>query len=228
MNKDTSSTTYVRPAARRDRLADRGAAAPRRGRDEQVRSPDGRVRPRRRRRALAAVVSGLLVLGIGLLVIELLPTRYVATCTVSFSPRTQLNVDAAAVRLVAQKYAVVAGSTTTVASAARATSISSNELHDALSVSQPSDTSNLNIKVSLPERIDAARAANAIGAIVTRSAADDRFVSSSVTGPAAAGAAEVQPSRPLLRTLAVAAALLVAGWVAYAAGYVDRRTRERS
>ncbi|MEU0442090.1 hypothetical protein ABZ202_20420 [Streptomyces sp. NPDC006186] len=173
-------------------------------------------------------MSGLLVLGIGLLVIELLPTRYVATCTVSFSPRTQLNVDAAAIRLVAQKYAVVAGSTPTVDQAARATSLSSDELHDALSVAQPSDTSNLTIKVSLSQRDEAARAANTIGAIVARDAADDRFVSASVTGPAAAGSAEVQPSRPLLRTLAVAAALLVAGWVAYAVGYLDRRSRGRS
>lgn len=216
MNKDGP---FLGPATQGGRSTPPGAAATRPGADKPA-YPDYR-----RRAVLAALVSGLLVLVVGLTVIQLLPTRYVATCTVSLSPRAQLNVDAAAIRLVAQKYAVVAGSTTTVNAATKSTSVSAAELRDSLSVSQPSDTSNLNIKVSLPDRVQAARAANAIGAQVVKTAADDKFVSTSVTGPADAAAAKVQPSRSLLRTIAVAAALLVAGWVAFGTLYFARRSR---
>ncbi|MFD8236295.1 hypothetical protein ACFV20_31025 [Streptomyces sp. NPDC059696] len=177
----------------------------------------------RRRGLLAALLAGLLVLVTGLVIIEQLPTRYATKSTISFAPRSQPNVSADVIELVANKYAVVATSTTSVASAARAASVTRKELRDALSVSVPSNTANLDISVSLPDANEAATAANSIAAVVSRAAADDQLIEGEITARADPVSAQLQPSRSLLRVVTVAAALLVAGWVSFAARQISRR-----
>ncbi|GAA2761703.1 hypothetical protein GCM10010103_07440 [Streptomyces paradoxus] len=177
----------------------------------------------RRRGALAALLAGLLVLAGGLVVIEQLPTRYSTTSTISFAPRSQPNVSADVIELVANKYAVVAASTTSVASAAAAASVTRAELRDALSISVEANTANLDIAVSLANARAAATAANTIAAAVNRAAADDQLIAGEITARADPVSAQLQPSRSLLRVIAVAAALLVAGWVSFAARQISRR-----
>lgn len=177
----------------------------------------------RRRGVLAALLAGLLVLVAGLVIIEQLPTRYSTKSTISFAPRSQPNVSADVIELVANKYAVVASSTASVAAAAEAASVTRKELRNALSISVAANTANLDIAVSLSDANEAATAANTIAAVVSRAAADDQLIAGEITARADPVAAQLQPSRSLLRVVAVAAALLVAGWVTFAARQISRR-----
>ncbi|MFD5910041.1 hypothetical protein ACFWHL_15120 [Streptomyces massasporeus] len=177
----------------------------------------------RRRGVLAALLAGLLVLVGGLVIIEQLPTRYSTKSTISFAPRSQPNVSADVIELVANKYAVVASSTTSVAAGAAAASVTRKELRNALSISVAANTANLDISVSLPDANEAATAANTIAAVVSRAAADDQLIAGEITARADPVSAQLQPSRSLLRVVTVAAALLVAGWVLFAARQISRR-----
>jgi capsular polysaccharide biosynthesis protein len=172
------------------------------------------------------LLAGLLVLGGGLAIIELLPTRYSTTSTLSFAPRSAPNISADVIELAANKYAVVARSTTSVNSAAAAASVTREELRDALSVSVEPTTANLDIAVSLPDSRKAATAANTIAAVVSRAAVNDRLIAGEITARADPAAAQTEPSRSLLRVVAVAAALLAAGWASFAARHVGRRQGE--
>ncbi|CAL9636685.1 hypothetical protein [Streptomyces levis] len=180
----------------------------------------------RRRGLLAALLAGLLVLGAGLVIIEELPTRYSTTSTVSFAPRSQPTISADVIELAANKYAVVAGSTASVASAAAAADVTREALRDALSISVDPQTANLNIAVALGDSRESATAANAIADVVDRAAARDTLIAGDITARADPAAAQTEPSRALLRVIAVAAALLVAGWVSFAARQISRRQRQ--
>ncbi|MER7402950.1 hypothetical protein ABT373_10805 [Streptomyces sp. NPDC000070] len=177
----------------------------------------------RRRGLIAPLLAGLIVLGAGLAVVGQLPAHYSATSTLSFVPRSQSVADADIIELIANKYAVVAGSTRTIDTAADAADVTPKQLRDELSVGVQPTTGNLEIAVSLGKREESAAAANAIATVVDRVADRDRLVSSDVTARADADAATAQPSLSLLRGLVVAAAFLVAGWVAFAMRQIARK-----
>ncbi|MFF9275495.1 O-antigen ligase family protein [Streptomyces griseosporeus] len=177
-----------------------------------------------RRRVLAGLLVGLLVLGAGLAVIALQPTRYAVTSTVSLAPRSQPDVSADIVQLAAGKYAVTAGATRTLEFAARQSSMSTSQLRDDLDVSVQQQTANIDITVTSPNASQSAEAANAIAAVVARQTDGDRLISGEVTAPADADAATRKPSRTLLTAISVVAAVLAGGWAAFAVGRLDRRS----
>ncbi|SMQ20649.1 Capsular polysaccharide biosynthesis protein [Streptomyces sp. Ag82_O1-12] len=177
----------------------------------------------RRRGLLAALLAGLIVLGAGLVVVEQLPTRYSTTSTISFAPRSLNVVDADVVELIANKYSVVAGATATVDSAADTAGVTPKQLRDTLSATVEPNTGNLNISVSLGNARQAAVAANSIANTVNRAAGNDRLIAGEITARADPTAAQLKPSRTLLRVVVVAAALLVAGWVGFAVRQLSRR-----
>ncbi|MEU4464761.1 hypothetical protein AB0G20_13785 [Streptomyces sp. NPDC024017] len=177
----------------------------------------------RRRGLVAALLAGLIVLGVGLVVVEQLPTRYSTTSTISFAPRSLSVVDADVIELIANKYSVVAGSTATVDSAADAAGVTPKQLRDTLSATVEPNTGNLNISVSLANARQAAVAANSIAATVNRAAGNDRLIAGEITARADPTAAQLKPSRSLLRVVVVAAALLVAGWAGFAVRQLSRR-----
>jgi O-antigen ligase len=176
-----------------------------------------------RRAILAGLLAGLLVLGTGLAVIAQQPTRYAATSTVSFAPRSQPAISADIVRLAAGKYAVTAGAKSTLDSAARGNSMTTSQLRDDLAVSVQQETSNVDIQVTAADPADAAGAANAVAATVARKADRDRLISGEVTAPADPDAAKRKPSRTLLMTVAIVAAVLAGGWTAFGVRHISRR-----
>ncbi|WP_028807546.1 O-antigen ligase family protein [Streptomyces canus] len=181
------------------------------------------------RAILAGLLAGVVVLGVGLIVITAQPTRYAATSTVSFAPRSQPNISADIVRLAATKYAVVAGATTTLDQAARRSSIAISDLRGNLSVAVQQETANVNVTVTSAHADQSARAANSIAAAVARASDNDKLISGEVTAPADPAAAEHKPSRTLLLTVAVVAALLVGVWVGIVVRYSSRRAaREKT
>lgn len=190
----------------------------------------GPQRPERRRlgfwlrhRLLAPLLAGVLVFGVGLTVVEQLPTSYATTSTISFAPRTTPLVNADVIELIAQKYAVVASASTTVNSAAEASGVTPADLRDGLAVTVEQGTANLDITVALDSADQAATAGNTIADVVDRAVRDDRLVSGEITDRADPDAAELNPPRAMLRFLVVAAALLAAGWVGFAIRQVGRR-----
>ncbi|MFD0274846.1 hypothetical protein ACFVHB_13235 [Kitasatospora sp. NPDC127111] len=186
-----------------------------------------RTSPRPNLRALlAALLAGAIVLGAGLAVIGTVHKRYAATSTLSFSPRvTSVNADV--VQLAASRYAVVAGSTSTVAEAAAASSLTPHELRSGLAVAVQPLTANLDITASLKDARQAATAVNAIADIVARSAASDPLIAGDVTDRADLGSVKTKPSRTLLWLITIAAAVLVAGWVGFLVRYLTLRTMAR-
>ncbi|MFC8517453.1 O-antigen ligase family protein [Streptomyces sp. NPDC057257] len=180
------------------------------------------VRPTTRA-ILAGLLAGLVVLGAGLIVIAEQPTRYAATSTVSLAPRSLPNVSADIVRLAATKYAVVAGSTANLELAARRSDMTTSELRDDLSVAVQQETANVDITVTGRNADQAASAANSIASAVATATDHDRLITGEVTAPADPDAADRKPSRPLLLTIAIVAAVLIAAWVTVGVRYAARR-----
>ncbi|MCL7425870.1 hypothetical protein [Streptomyces sp. YS415] len=204
-------------------------AAPKRPEAERQ---EGGGNPRRtssyRRPVLAGLIAGLIVLAIGVTVIALQPSRYTVTSTVSFAPRSQPNVSAEVVQLAATKYAVTAGARTTLDFAADRSAMTTSQLRDRVSVSVQQGTANVDIEVEGSNAAQGARAANALASSVAQATADDELIVGEVTAPADPDAAEHTPSRPLLLTVAIIAAVLVAGWVGFAVRHLDRRAAKGS
>lgn len=212
MKNPTASTSAGYPRAQSEKQPEE--------RNDQDKVPR-RVR-RNRPAILAGLLAGLVVLGVGLAAIAQQPTRYAVTSTVSFAPRAP-GVQADIVQLAATKYAVVAGASTTLDSAARRNSMTTARLRDAVSVSVQQTTANVDIKVTVVDSAQAAEAANAIASVVAGATDSDKLISGEVTAPADPAAAQRKPSRTLLRAVAIVAALLVAGWVTFGVRHVSRR-----
>ncbi|WP_328875202.1 hypothetical protein OHT76_36870 [Streptomyces sp. NBC_00287] len=184
--------------------------------------------PTYRRPLLAGLIAGLVVLGIGVTVIELQPDRYAVTSTVSFASRSQPNVSAEIVQLAATKYAVTAGARSTLDFAADRSAMTSTQLRDHLSVTVPQGTANVDIEVEDADAEQGAAAANAIASSVARATDNDALILGEVTAPADPDAAHHTPSRTLLLTVAVIAAVLIGGWVAFGVRHLDRRAAKET
>jgi capsular polysaccharide biosynthesis protein len=161
--------------------------------------------------AAGAVVFLLLALA-ALVFVQRMPTAYAARAVVSVLPRPGVDVSADTVRLVAQKYAVLATSPDVLSSAATATG-EPEALDAATAATVATGTGNLDITVTLPDPVRAARAANAIADVLVRAATRDQLITGELTARAVPGGAEVKPPRMLLRAAGVLGAALLAAVV---------------
>jgi capsular polysaccharide biosynthesis protein len=157
--------------------------------------------------AAGAVVFVLLALA-ALAVVQRMPTAYAARAVVSVLPRPG-EVSADTVRLVAQKYAVLATSPDVLSSAATAAG-EPDDLDTATAATVATGTGNLDITVTLPNRDRAARAANAIADVLVTDAARDRLITGELTARAVPGGADVKPPRTLLRAAGILGSALFA------------------
>jgi len=174
--------------------------------------------------ALAAAVFAAVLLGT-LAVVWTLPTTYAATSVVSFLPRAEAQVPADTVQLVGQKYAVLATSPDVLQAAGAAAGEPAGNLAAATRAVLGTGTGNLEVTVTLPDRDQAARAANAVTAVLIRSAEQDQLVAGELTSRAVGTDAEVRPPRTLLGGAGLLAAALAAAlvWAVVAGG--KRRIR---
>ncbi|HEV2088841.1 MAG TPA: hypothetical protein VGR21_11060 [Cryptosporangiaceae bacterium] len=152
------------------------------------------------------------------------PTVYTASAVVAFTPKRERPVTAAVVTLTAPRYVAFTASPYAVRQAAAAVGVPINELQDGLIVTMAAATANVTISVTLPDREEAAKAANVLAKLVLARAARDAIL----TGvPIADAQAPRDPSGPSQdMTLAGGfLAALCAG--AVAAFLVSRYTRRR-
>jgi hypothetical protein len=199
-------------------------AGQRRGRRDEPRPPrpwpteQRRARARRRLRLLATVAVFGAVLGGVLAGVQRMPTRYAATSVVSFVPRPNSLTSADTVQLVGQKYVVLATSPVTLDAAGRAVRAPLGLLTGATTAVLGAGTGNVAVTVTLPDRSDAAAAANAVAVALVRASRSDRLVAGEQTAPAVAATAVPKPPRTLLRGAGALAALLAAAltWTALA------------
>jgi hypothetical protein len=202
-----------RPAGQRRRRRHLPAAAPR-GWPAEPR----RAAARRRRRVLATAAVFVAVLAGALGGVQLIPTRYAATSVVSFVPRPNSQTPADTVQLVGQKYVVLATSPITLDAAGRAVRAPLGLLTGATTAVLGAGTGNVAVTVTLPDRFDAAAAANAVAVTLVQASRDDRLVAGEQTAPAVPATAEARPPRTLLRGAGGLAALLASAltWSALA------------
>lgn len=170
--------------------------------------PADRLATRRRRRVLAALLAAALVGAGALTGVQLMPTRYAATSVVSFVPRPNALTSADTVQLVGQKYVVLATSPVTLAAAGRAIAAPPGLLTDATGAVLGVGTGNVSVTVTLPDRADAAEAANAVAAALVATSRTDLLVDGQQTAPAEAETAVRKPPRSLLRFASLLAAVL--------------------
>ncbi len=171
---------------------------------------------------VAGVVFAVLAL-LGLALVQSLPTRYAARAVVSVLPRPDAQVGADTVQLVGQKYAVLATSADVLAAAATTTGERA-DLRNASTAALAAGTGNLDVTVTLADRVRAAQVANAIADVLVRDTARDELVTGELTARAVPGDAEPRPPRTLLRGAALIGAALAAAAVwALLAGRAARR-----
>jgi hypothetical protein len=192
-----------RPAGQRRRRRRDGPYPPRSWSGEQR-----RVAARRRRQLLAAAGAFLAVLAGALAGVQLMSTRYAATSVVSFVPRPSSLTSADTVQLVGQKYVVLATSPITLDAAGAAVGAPLGLLTGATTAVLGAGTGNVAVTVTLPDRSDAAAAANAVAEALVRASRSDRLVEGEQTAPAVAATAEPRPARMLLRGAGGLAAVL--------------------
>ena len=164
---------------------------------------------RRRTAPLAAILAFVAVLAGTIGGVQTLPTRYSATSVVSFMPRPQTMTSADTLRLLVEKYAVLATSATITQTAGDAMHARADELASATTATLDAGTGNLEVAVAWSSRQQSVDAANAVADALVRRARYDELVEAEVTSPAVASRAVIRPSRPLLRSAGALAAVLV-------------------
>lgn len=149
-----------------------------------------------------------LVLGVAAYA-EYLPNEYTSTAVVSFAPRTGEGVGADVVRIVLPKYQVFAESDGPVPSAARALGVPEAEIERQLTVSIPTDTSNVEISLTGTDAALARKAANAIARDVVDFAEDDSLLEAELVASARRNDSPSGPPRRLIEIAGAIAAVLV-------------------
>lgn len=149
---------------------------------------------------------------------EALPPEYTAEAVVSFAPRPETNLSADIVRLQVARYATYAASLPTVSGAADASGVAADRVEKALTVTAPTDSSNLRVSVTLESRDDAIRVAAAITDRVLRLAnSTETLVNAGLVVPASADSSPTGPPRRLIELLGLVTALALAVLVPVAA-----------
>lgn len=176
---------------------------------------------RRRWRAFALVAVPLVV-GVGGYV-QSLPDAYDGTAVVTFSPRTDQDLDAGLLRVIVTKYVVYVSSRATAQSVAVELGEDEDVLRTAIDASVAPETANLSITVRLstPER--ARDAANTLAKEAVALSGFDEKLSGRVIAPALA---EESPSAPP-RTLLLGGGVLLALGAGLVAAVITERSRPR-
>ncbi len=149
-----------------------------------------------------------LMLGVGAYA-EGLPDEFTSTAVVSFAPRTGEGVGADVVRIVLPKYQVFAESDGPVPRAARALGVPEAEIERQLTVSIPTDTSNVEITMTGKDAVLARKAANAIARDVVDFAENDSLLEAELVATARPNDSPSGPPRRLIEIAGAMAAVLV-------------------
>lgn len=164
----------------------------------------------RPRAARGAVITFLVVLGGVLTGVQLLPSSYAATSIVTVLPRPTSGVGADTMQLVAEKYVVLATANDTMTSAGAVIGTSPQDLVRATVAVLAPGTGNIEVTVTLPDRQNAAAAANAVAVGLVSASRQDPLAVVEAVSPAVPASAESKPARSVLRAAGLLAALLAA------------------
>ncbi|WP_299952257.1 hypothetical protein [uncultured Modestobacter sp.] len=169
------------------------------------------------RALVAGAVVLLVVLGLGLAALALQPRSATAAASLTVTPRTDAGADAAV--LLADRYAALADSATTLRTARESSpelsGVTLDELQEGTGVDRADRTAAITVRVTLADRDAAVAAANAVVDALVERGADEDLVD--VGRGAEATPARVSTAPDAIRWVAVTALLALAAGLATAA-----------
>jgi capsular polysaccharide biosynthesis protein len=174
-------------------------------------------RARRRGALVVALVTGLLVFGVGGLFAVLPPTTYTATSVFALAPRNGSLVSADTVELVAASYSAYLLSPAVTEHVATASDQEPALITAAVRVDIDPGTANVQVAVTLPDAQAATAVANRLAEEGVIRAATDLLVTAELIAPAQPAAAQANPRRSLIVSGTAVAALIITvmSWVGW-------------